>query len=175
LITFLFASCFFQLFTNLPVYFKNKMHLSEPHIGLLMATNGILIALVEMVLVYKLEGRRKVTYYITFGVALVAFSFMMLNIPVMAPAIALAMIILVTFGEIFSMPFMNTYWIGRTQTTNRGQYAALYTMAWSAAQCLGPMGGSQIVQHWGFSSLWWIVGGVALIASFSFWRLHKAY
>jgi len=175
LISLLFACCFFQIFTNLPVYFKNNLHLSEPHIGFLMATNGILIAMVEMVLVYKLEGKRKVTFYITFGVALVGVSFMLLNIQVIGPVIALAMIILVTFGEILSMPFMNTYWINRTQASNRGQYAALYTMAWSAAQSLGPMGGSQIAQHFGFPVLWWIVGGVALIASFSFWRLHKAY
>lgn len=173
LITLLFACCFFQLFTNLPVYFKTVLHLSEPHIGFLMATNGILIGLVEMVLVYKLEGKRRVTFYITFGVALVGISFMMLNIHAIGPAIALIMIIMVTFGEILAMPFMNTYWITRTQPTNRGQYAALYTMAWSAAQSFGPMGGSQIVQHWGFTILWWIVGVVALIASFSFWRLHK--
>ena len=175
LITFLFASCFFQLFTNLPVYFKTILHLSEPHIGFLMATNGIIIALVEMVLIYKLEGKRKTTFYITFGVAIVGISFLLLNIPITASAIAMSMIILITFGEIFSMPFMNTYWISRTQVSNRGQYAALYTMAWSAAQSLGPMGGSQIAEHYGFTILWWVVGVAALIASLSFWRLHKIY
>jgi predicted MFS family arabinose efflux permease len=174
-ITILFACCFFQVFTNLPVYFKNNLHLSEPHIGFLMASNGMLIVLVEMVLVYKLEGKRKNTLYITLGVALVGISFMVLNIPGPGAAIALAMMIGITFGEILAMPFMNTYWISRTQASNRGQYAALYTMAWSAAQTLGPMGGSQVAQHFGFTFLWWFVGGVALIASLSFWRLHKAH
>ena len=98
----------------------------------------------------------------------------MLNIPGMGGLLALVMIISITFGEIFSMPFMNTYWIGRTQSSNRGQYAALYTMAWSAAQCLGPLLGSQVADHYNFTLLWWIVGALALFASFSFWRLHKA-
>src|SRR5436190_5236672 len=173
-ITMLFASCFFQLFTNMPLFFKQELHFSEPFIGLLMAVNGIIIALVEMVLIYKLEGRRKHTVYITFGVALTGLSFLMLNIPGMGGLLALAMIVSITFGEIFSMPFMNTYWIGRTQSSNRGQYAALYTMAWSAAQCLGPLLGSQVADHYNFTLLWWIVGGLALFASFSFWRLHKA-
>jgi predicted MFS family arabinose efflux permease len=173
-ITTLFASCFFQIFTNLPVYFKRELHFSESFIGLLMAVNGILIVLIEMVLIYKLEGKRKHTVYITLGVGLVGLSFLMLNLPGMGALLAFAMIILVTFGEIFSMPFMNTYWIGRTQTANRGQYAALYTMAWSAAQCLGPLTGAQVVQHFSFTTLWWGVGVLALIASFSFWRLHKA-
>ncbi|MEI9946577.1 MAG: MFS transporter [Chitinophagaceae bacterium] len=174
IITMLFACCFFQLFTNIPVFFNKELHLSEPYIGLLMALNGVIIALVEMVLIYKLEGKRKNTFFITGGVALIALSFLFLNVPWHGATIALIMIIGVTFGEIFSMPFMNTYWIGRTQASNRGEYAALYTMAWSAAQSLGPMGGAQLVQHHGFPILWWGVGGLALLTSFSFWRLHKS-
>jgi predicted MFS family arabinose efflux permease len=172
-ITMLFACCFFQLFTNLPVYFKKDLHFSEPFIGFLMAINGIIIALVEMVLIYKLEGRRKNIIYITIGVAMVGLSFFILNLPGMAALIAILMIGMVTFGEILSMPFMNSYWIARTQPSNRGQYAALYTMAWSAAQTLGPMGGAQLAEHSGFSTLWWVVGAVCIIASLSFWKLHK--
>jgi predicted MFS family arabinose efflux permease len=173
-ITMLFACCFFQLFTNMPVYFKKELHFSEPYIGLLLAMNGIIIALIEMVLIYKLEGRREITFYITVGVGLAGLSFLLLNLPGIGAGLAFIMIIVVTFGEILSMPFMNTYWISRTQNSNRGQYAALYTMAWSAAQCLGPLTGAQVVQRYSFTTLWWGVGGLALLASFSFWRLHKA-
>ena len=80
-------------------------------------------------------------------------------------------ITLVTFGEILAMPFMNSYWISRTHYTNRGQYAALYTMAWSAAQTLGPMGGAQLAGHAGFTILWWAVGGLSIIAALAFRRL----
>jgi predicted MFS family arabinose efflux permease len=173
IITMLFASCFFQLFTNLPVFFKKELHFSEPYIGLLMSINGVIIALVEMVLIYKLEGRRASTIYITFGVGLAGISFLLLNIPGIGAMLSFTMIVLVTFGEIFSMPFMNSYWITRSQVSNRGQYAALYTMSWSAAQCLGPLLGAQVVDHYNFTLLWWIVGLLALFASFSFWRLHN--
>lgn len=172
-ITMLFASCFFQIFTNLPVFFKKEMHFSEPFIGFLMAMNGIIIALVEMVLIYKLEGRRKNMVYITVGVAMIGVSFLLLNIPAAALAVGFSMIILVTFGEILSMPFMNSYWIGRTQPANRGEYAALYTMAWSAAQTLGPMGGAQLAERGGFMLLWWVVGAACLLAALFFWKLHR--
>ncbi|HMK27041.1 MAG TPA: MFS transporter, partial [Chitinophagaceae bacterium] len=172
IITMLFASCFFQLFTNLPVYFKKELHFSEPFIGLLIAMNGIIIALVEMVLIYKLEGRRKSMVYITLGVFIVGISFLMLNLPGSFVVIASGMIILVTCGEILSMPFMNSYWITRTEAANRGQYAALYSMAWSAAQTLGPMGGAQLAQYSGFTVLWWVVGGLAVTASFLFRKLN---
>ncbi len=170
-VTALFASCFFQIFTNLPVYFKKNLHLSEPYIGALMAINGVIIAVIEMVLVYKLEGKRKSMVYITAGVALAGLSFWLLNISSHGALIAFVMIILITFGEILSMPFMNSYWISRTSATNRGQYAALYTMAWSAAQTLGPMAGAQLAQYAGFSVLWWMVGGLSLLAAFAFSRL----
>jgi predicted MFS family arabinose efflux permease len=174
LVTALFASCFFQIFTNVPVYLKKNLHLSEPYIGSLMALNGIIIALIEMVLVYKLEGKRKNTFYITVGVALVGLSFLILNLPGPGFLVAGLMIIVVTFGEILSMPFMNSYWISRSQASNRGQYAALYTMAWSAAQSLGPMGAAQLAQHQGFPLLWWVVGGLSFFTSFIFLRLHRS-
>jgi predicted MFS family arabinose efflux permease len=170
-VTTLFACCFFQIFTNLPVFFKRVLHLSEPTIGLLMAINGLIIALVEMVLVYKLEGKKRSMIYISSGVALVGISFLLLNIPAAGIFVAAIMILLVTFGEIFSMPFMNSYWITRTQVSNRGQYAALYTMAWSAAQTLGPMGGAQLVQHFNFTVLWIAVGALSLVASYSFRKM----
>lgn len=173
-ITMVFAACFFQIFTNLPVYFRKDLHLSEPYIGFLMAINGVIIALIEMVMVYKLEGKKNNLFYITTGVTLAGLSFWLLNIPAPGMMIALLMIVMITFGEIFSMPFMNTYWIGRTQPSNRGQYAGLYVMAWSAAQTLGPMGGAQLAQYHGFNLLWWMVGGLSLIAAFSFRKLMTA-
>jgi len=171
-ITMLFAACFFQIFTNLPVFFRKELNLSEPRIGFLMAINGIIIALVEMVLVYKLEGKRNLMVYITTGVALVSFAFWLLNIPGPAMLIAFLMIIIITFGEILSMPFMNSYWISRTHPTNRGQYAALYTMAWAAAQTLGPMAGSQLAEYAGFNSLWWAIGGLSAIAAIGFYLIR---
>lgn len=173
IVTMLFAACFFQVFTNLPVYFRKELHLSESYIGLIMSANGVLIAVIEMVLVYKLENKGRNGWLIPGGVALVGIAFLMLNLPLVGAGIAFTMVMVVTFGEIFSMPFMNTYWISRTQPSNRGQYAALYTMAWSAAQCLGPLLGAQVADNAGFETLWWLVGGVALIASVSFYRILK--
>jgi len=95
----------------------------------------------------------------------------MLNIPGMGPLLALLIMTLITFGEIFSMPFMTSLWISRSQPANRGQYAALYTMAWSAAQTLGPLGGSQIAGYFGFKWLWFSVGTVCLIIAILMRRL----
>ena len=144
-ITGCFAACFFQLFTNINIHFRHNLHFSQTFIGLLMASNGILIVLIEMALVYKLEGRRRNLDYITVGVALVGLSFLLLHIGYPAAVISMLMILLITMGEILSMPFMNSYWISRAHPSNRGQYAGYYTMAWSAAQTLGPMAGGSLL------------------------------
>jgi predicted MFS family arabinose efflux permease len=102
-----------------PTFFS-ELHFSKPLIGLLLAINGIIIAVVEMVLIYKLEGRRKNLDYIFVGILMVGIAFLMLNIPGMGPLLAFSMITLLTFGEIFSMPFMNSFWINRTRPENRG-------------------------------------------------------
>lgn len=168
----LFAACFFQLFTNLSVHYKLNLHFSEPFIGLLMATNGIIIVVIEMVIVYKLEGRKKNTVYIAAGTLLMAAAYCMLNVFTITAFMAFVMIVFITMAEILAMPFMNSYWIGRSKAHNRGQYAALYTMAWSAAQTFGPMGGAQVAEHYGFKWLWWMVTGLSLLTALGFMRLH---
>ena len=173
LLTVFFASCFFQLFTNLSPFFYEELHFSEPLIGFLLAINGVIIALVEMVLIYKLEGKGRNLRYISIGIFLVGIAFLMLNIPGLGPILALFIITLLTFGEIFSMPFMNSFWISRTQPGNRGQYAALYTMAWSAAQTLGPLGGSQLAGHFGFKWLWFSAGAICFVVAFFIKKLNK--
>ncbi len=169
----LFASCFFQLFTNLSVYYKLNLGFTERFIGLLMAANGVLIVAIEMVLIYKLEGRRNNLFYIFIGISLIAFAYCMLNFFTVGHLIALALTIVITFGEIMSMPFMNSYWIARARSHNRGQYAALYTMAWSAAQTFGPMSGAQIAEHAGFKTLWWCVGGLGFLTALAFLQLNR--
>jgi predicted MFS family arabinose efflux permease len=172
-LTILFAMCFFQVFINLPVYFRNELHFSEPLIGFINAINGVLIALIELVLIFKLEGRRSTTYYIIRGVALVGIAYLMLNLFHMTPIMAVLMIIVLTMGEILSMPFMNTYWISRSADHNRGQYAGLYTIAWSIAQTAGPLLGAQMAEYAGFSGLWWVAGGLCFAVAIGFWVLDR--
>ena len=165
-LTCFFACCFFQIYSNLNPFLSLKLKFSEPLIGLLLSVNGIIITLIEMVLIYKLEGKRHEIEYISIGILLVGLAFLMLNIPGMGPFLAFCMITLVTVGEILAMPFMNSFWISRTKTSNRGQYAALYTMSWSLAQTLGPLGGSQIADRFGFNYLWFAIGGICLLVAF---------
>lgn len=174
LLTTLFAICFFPLFTLQPVYYKEQLQLSVLFIGILMAINGVVLAFVEMVVVYRLEGRKKNTWFIAIGVFLVALSYIILNFPLMPAAwVAFASTILITFGEILAMPFMNAFWVSRTVVQNRGRYASLYSITYALGQIIAPALGSQIVTWAGFTALWWVIGGLGCVNSLLFRYIIK--
>jgi predicted MFS family arabinose efflux permease len=164
----LFALCFFQLFSVIPLYFQRVIHMTTAAIGLILSMNGLLIAVIEMVLVYRLENKRPATLYVSYGIFLLAVSFLILGIGGPYIVTAAFFMLLMTFSEMLAMPFMNAFWIGRSELQNRGQYAALYGMAYSGAQVVAPVLGAQVVAIWGFKWLWSILVALALISWWGF-------
>jgi predicted MFS family arabinose efflux permease len=171
--TILYASCFFQSFTIVRAYYKIGLNFNERFIGLLGAVNGLMITVIEMVMVYQLEGRRSGLVYIARGITLVGISLVMMNIFHMNHFMALVMMVVLTMGEMLSLPFMNSFWTSRSADHNRGQYAALYTIAWSIAQTCGPLLGAQIAEYASYNLLWWILGGICFLTSIGFLWLKK--
>jgi len=169
----LFSCCFFQLFSMQPLFYKTKWLLSLREIGFLMSLNGMLIVVIEMVMIHNLEGKRHPLNFICAGVLLVGAGLVLLNILPHNLFSGIITVLFITFGEMLSMPFMNSFWITRTTDYNRGQYAGLYTMAWSIAQVAAPTIGGVIILHHGFSSLWWLLGGVCLLSSIGFMVLYR--
>ena len=169
----LFGMCFFQFFIMQPVFYKIQWHFSETFIGILMALNGILITVIEMVLVHNLEGRRNGLIYISAGIFVGGIGFSLLNVLPPSAWAAIVVVVLVTLSEMMSMPFMNSFWISRTTPYNRGEYAALYTMSWSTAQVFAPFLGSQVIYFGGFNMLWWLLGVISLISSVGYFLLYR--
>jgi len=172
-LTILFTSCFFQLFTLQPVFFKIEWQLSEQFIGGLMALNGLIIVFTEMLLINNLEGKRSPLYFTGIGVIIAAFSYSILIFFPAAAWLAVISIILVTIGEMISMPFMNTFWMSRSNERNRGEYAALYSIAWSVAQIIGPIYGSFLIQYGGYKLFWTFVMGICLLTACGYFYINN--
>lgn len=170
---FLVGLCFFQMFSIVPVFYKEQLHLNEATIGWLLALNGLIIGVLEMVLVYKLENRYSVFMYLVSGSFLIGAAFMVLNIASVL-SVALLSILIITFGEMLLFPFMNNFWVNRSSASNRGEYAAVYTMSFSAAIVLAPTMASQIASRAGFSVLWWIDGILCTFAAIGYYLLKKS-
>jgi predicted MFS family arabinose efflux permease len=162
---------FFSKLFSIAVVFADGLHLSENYIGTIMALNGLVIALFEMIIVFKLEGKYRVTSFISIGTMVCALSFLVYTFLPGTVWLALTGMIILTLGEMIAFPFMSTYWMSRSTTYNRGQYAGLYTISWSVAQVLGPPLGTSIAQNQGFTVLWLIVGGITLATGIGYYFL----
>ena len=172
-LTILLGYSFFHLFTILPIFYKTQWHLNEQFIGILMAMNGLLIVFVEMIIVYSLDGTKPLTVFIRLGVLLIGTSYALINLLPPSATTAVIAIVIITMGEILSMPFMNSFWINRTSENNRGQYAAMYAMAWSIAQIASPVLGSHLAVRYGYNTVWWLLSGICLLTSIGFSLLGK--
>ncbi len=166
-----YITCFILVFKLAPVYWKAHAQMNESTIGLLLGLNGLLIGLFEMVLVQKLQSKGKDMNFIVLGIILTAAGFVFLLVPVYSIIISAFMVIVfITFGEMFSLPFVNTFIIQRSNNTNKGKYAAAYSLVWSVANVIGPAGGALIAEKGSYSLLWIIV--IAL-CFFSGWGIRQ--
>ncbi|WP_242922617.1 MDR family MFS transporter [Pontibacter liquoris] len=159
-----FAIIFFQLFSTLPLYYRQVYVLPESRIGVLMGINGMVVFLLEMITVYLLGDKVRKDVLVTVGVLILGFSFVLLNLVQHISVLYLAMLLL-SIAEICAMPFMATITVERSNDRNRGAYMGLYTIAYSAAHVVAPFLGTSIVAAYGFATLWWAMGGFAVVSA----------
>ena len=160
----LYATAFFQIFSSMPLFFRGEYHMQENQIGLLMACNGIGVAVIEMFLISYIQNKWTQFNFISLGTILLAISFAIL-IPWHAMSILMLSIVFLTFSEMFAMPFMSTYAITTSPKKFIGQYMALYSVSWSVAQTVAPLLGTALISLGGFNYLW---TGLILLTLFPF-------
>lgn len=170
--TILYTTAFFQMFSTMPLYYKDVHHLSARSIGFLMAMNGILVAATEMILIYKIEHKFKPLQFVVFGAAALVLNYLLLLGASNLIWLVFSML-LVTLSEMLAMPFMMTFMISRANKNNKGRYAALYSMTWSIAQIASPIIATQTISNFGFDVLWLLYAFFSFLVLVGMFFLHK--
>ncbi len=142
-------------------------------IGLVTAVNGLLVFMVEMPLIYGIEGRRSRLHYVRFGLVLYAVSYLSFLFPPGGLITAMIYIVAISFGEMFVMPFSSNFVFAYAEKGSAGSYMALYGIAYSVANIIAPILGTQVIAHWGYQVLWLVLGVLAAISWGGFWLLEK--
>lgn len=174
LLTTVFITCAFLMFRVVPVFFKEQWHINEFAIGIIIGINGSVIALFEMIMINKIEAKRSPMFFIIIGAVLFSISYILLSAPVSYNLVAAVVVIIIfTGGEMFSLPFINTIVISRSNEHNRGLYAAGYTLSWSCAQVIGPLFGFFIAKNFGYNWLWFGLACMLLLCAWGFNTLDK--
>jgi predicted MFS family arabinose efflux permease len=164
---------FFQLFTTLPLYHKEQFNLTEFQTGLLITLNGVMIFFMEMALVSYVE-RKKVNKLKIFTYGLIAMTISMFLLLInFWVGVLIVMMIFMTFGEMFSFPFSNSFAISRAPKGHEGRYMAIFTMSFSLAHILSAKVSLEIVQHYGYQNNWLFMGILGVIGTaLGFWVIR---
>ena len=174
LLSTVFIICAFLVFRVVPVFFKEVWKIDEFMIGLILGLNGIIIALFEMVMIHKIEKKRSPIFFIVVGVFFIAACFLVLLLPFSHPVVLGSLcIVLFTIGEMFALPFINTFVMNRSNEFNRGLYAAGYMLCWSVAQVVGPTAGFFIAENYGYNILWLVISSMLLCCSYLYYLMRN--
>lgn len=144
--------CFFQLFSTFPVYLKES-GLDERAIGWLFTFSGVVIVALEMPALYAVERRFRPIPVMMTGSGLIIISYTMLpGIVTLGFLAVLGMVMVLTIGEIFYMPFTNTYVSTHSPPARRGEYLGLLSASYSAAFVLTPLVGFGVAEWYGYGA-----------------------
>jgi len=172
-VMFLIGFTFLQYFATIPLFYNSKIGLNEQHIGWLLSLNGLLIFFLEMPLMSYYERKKtKVVKVMLMGLFFLAMSFLVLNTYSIVSVAVIGMVFM-TFGEMLSFPFSNTFALSRSKRGQQGAYMALYSMSFSFAHILGPNIGFHLTAKYGFHVTWYVMAGLVLLSGILLLILHK--
>lgn len=164
-IMFLMGFVFLQLFTTMPLFYKEVHGLSEVEIGLLMSLNGLIIFVLEMPVIHYIEksfwNKIKIIL-ISMGV----FSLSFFILPISWIGILVVSMILITVAEMLAFPLTNTFAMSRAIQGKEGQYMALYAMSFSLAHIFSAKIGMEMISHYGYNSNWILMGVLSVFGVF---------
>ena len=163
-VVFLMGFVFLQLFTTMPLFYKEIHLLTEVQIGLIMSLNGFLIFLLEMPLIHYIEQKLlNKMRIITWSLVLFSLSFLILNTTLWVGVLIIGMLF-ITVGEMLAFPFTNNFAMNRAPSGKEGRYLALYSMAFSFAHIFSAKTGMEIIDRFGYAANWYLMGSLGLLA-----------
>ncbi len=168
----IFAICFLQLLSTLPLYYRNVYKMTEAEIGVILAFSGLVVFSLEMLVVHIAEKRFTSRTVIVAGTIMCAVSFLILNLAKGIPVLYLSMFV-ICLAEILAMPFMATVTLQRSSIKKRGAYMGINALSFSVAHIFSPLVGTKVAAAFGFETLWWGTVAALTIASVGFYFVMK--
>ncbi len=163
---------FFQIFTTLPLYHKERFNMSEFDSGLLLSLNGLLILLFELPIV-NYVGRKKINHHkvISLGLLLMSTSFLLLMFP--WESVLVPMMIFMTCGVMLTFPFANSFAMERSNDMQEGKYMAAFTMSYSFAHILSAKTGMEIIEISGYDTNWLFMLALGAVGTILVYMLSR--
>jgi predicted MFS family arabinose efflux permease len=140
---------------------------------LLLALNGFFVVVLEMPIVARLESKGKMFPLIILGVLCVPVSFLFLEFGNGLIVFALIYTLIITLSEIFAMPFMMNYALSRGGKQRKGEYSALYSIAYGVSLIVAPTFGLGLAARYGFDFMLHAIMALSAMTALGFFLLWK--
>ena len=169
----LFGFVFLQYFSTVPLFYKDVHFLSEAQIGLLIGLNGLIVFLLEMPMVHAIEKRNfSRVWLMIIGMILLGLSFLVLSLSGWVGILIVALV-LMSIGEMLVFPFSNSFAMEYSKRGKRGEYMALYSIAFSISHVFSHNAGMQSIHHFGFDIAWYGLVAISVIGIILLLRINS--
>ena len=154
LVTMITGILFFQIFTTLPLYYKDVFNLTEFQCGMFLALNGLIVLLFELPLVKYVEKYNiNRLLIVSYGILSMAISYLILVLHHDIVMLILMMVFM-TIGVMLTFPFANDFARNRTHKKLKGKFMAVFTLSYSIAHIISSKSGMEIIQKYGYNTNW---------------------
>ncbi|MFI8996984.1 MDR family MFS transporter [Streptomyces sp. NPDC053542] len=164
------ALLFQQAYVSLPVT-MGQAGFSSTDFGLVIATNGVLIVLLQIPVTRFIEHRSPAALLIGsalltgYGFGLTAFAG---SVALFAVSVAVW-----TLGEIINSPTQMGLVVRLSPTHGRGRYQGMYSLSWSVASLAAPLLGGAVIDHYGPATLWSASAVIGTVAALGYGLLLR--
>ncbi len=166
----LLALLFQQAYVSLPVT-MGQAGFSSSDFGLVIATNGVLIVLLQIPVTRFIEHRSPAALLIGsalltgYGFGLTAFAG---SVALFAVTVAVW-----TLGEIINSPTQMGLVVRLSPLHGRGRYQGMYALSWSVAALAAPLLGGTVIDRYGPEALWTGCAAVGTVAALGYGLLLR--
>jgi predicted MFS family arabinose efflux permease len=156
---------YFQFFTVLPIYHREKFNLSEFDSGLILSMSGLLVLLCELPVVNYIEKNKiNKLNVILYGVLFMVLGFLLL-IHNSWSGILIVVSLFITIGAMLTFPFAKAFAMRRSHKNKEAKYMALFTMSYSVAHILSAKTSMEIISRYNYDANWELMSALGVFAA----------
>lgn len=170
-VTILMTLVYLNMNSTLGVFLRDARGVKEVAYGTLLSINAILVVAMQFWVTHKLEKFRPMLMMAA-GTFLYAVGFAMFGFVNGFVMFATAIVVL-TIGEMVVSPFQQSVVAGFAPEDMRGRYMAVSGLTWSIAYTVGPYFAGLLLDGPQPERLWWVAGGIGLLATVGFLLLNR--
>jgi len=157
--------------TTLGVYLRDSYGIPEAGYGWLLSLNAAMVVLFQFPITRRIE-HQKPLLMMAAGTTLYAIGFAMYGFVSSYAWFMLAMVI-ITIGEMIVAPVGQALVAKFSPEDMRGRYMAIYGFSWIIPSAFGPLLAGYVLDTYDPRWLWYIAGGIGLLAVLGFLTLQR--